>query len=55
MKNAIKTIVFAALLAVTAAGLSACHTVAGAGQDVSSVGHDVTNGATYPPGQGRIV
>ncbi|GBQ22876.1 entericidin A/B family lipoprotein [Gluconacetobacter sacchari] len=28
------------------AGLSACNTVRGAGQDVSSVGHDVSRGAT---------
>ncbi|WP_182948071.1 entericidin A/B family lipoprotein [Gluconacetobacter takamatsuzukensis] len=27
------------------AGLSACNTVRGAGQDVSSVGHDVSRGA----------
>ena len=33
----------AALLAVL--GLAACNTVAGAGQDVGSVGHGVTNGA----------
>jgi predicted small secreted protein len=35
------------ILAVVAAGLTvaACNTVAGAGQDVSSVGHAVTNTA----------
>ncbi|GAA4475154.1 entericidin A/B family lipoprotein [Gluconacetobacter asukensis] len=27
------------------AGLSACNTMRGAGQDVSSVGHDVSRGA----------
>ena len=36
-----------ALLAVigSTAFLSACNTVAGAGQDVSATGHAVTNGA----------
>jgi len=28
-------------------GLSACNTVRGAGQDVSSIGHDVSHGANY--------
>ncbi|ACI51628.1 Entericidin EcnAB [Gluconacetobacter diazotrophicus PA1 5] len=39
----------AALLVVAmlglAGGLTACNTVRGAGQDVSSVGHDVSRGA----------
>ncbi len=35
----------AALLLGSASLLSACNTVAGAGQDVSSAGHAVTNGA----------
>ena len=39
------------LLGGAAASLSACNTVRGAGQDVSSVGHDVTNGAVAA-GQG---
>ncbi len=34
-----------ALLAATAISLSACNTAAGAGQDVSAVGHAVTNSA----------
>lgn len=35
-----------AVLALTGTALSACNTVAGAGQDVSSVGRDLTGGAT---------
>ncbi len=42
-------IITAAFTAVVLLGsvslLSACNTVAGAGQDVSSAGHAVTNGA----------
>jgi len=34
-----------ALTTGCAAGLSACNTMRGAGQDVSSIGHDVSNGA----------
>ncbi len=34
-----------ALLALSAASLSACNTVAGAGADVSSIGRGVTGGA----------
>lgn len=34
-----------AVLLLAGLGVSACNTVAGAGKDVSSVGHDVTNGA----------
>jgi len=33
------------LVVAVAGGLSACNTVRGAGQDVSSVGHDVARGA----------
>ena len=36
----------AGLLAGTAAGLSACNTLSGAGEDASALGHDVSNGAT---------
>lgn len=36
----------AAFLSGAALSLSACNTVRGAGQDVSSVGHDVSRGAT---------
>ncbi|MBB2176063.1 entericidin A/B family lipoprotein [Gluconacetobacter johannae] len=32
------------------AGLSACNTVRGAGEDVSSVGHDVSRGANATQG-----
>lgn len=35
------------LFAGTAATLSACNTVEGAGRDVSSIGHDVSHGASY--------
>jgi predicted small secreted protein len=38
-----KLIVLAA--AVAALGVAACNTIAGAGQDVSSAGHAVTNTA----------
>jgi predicted small secreted protein len=42
----ILTAVFTAVLLLGSATLlSACNTVAGAGQDVSSAGHAVTNGA----------
>lgn len=33
-----------------ATGLSACNTVRGAGQDVSSVGHDMSRGASSTQG-----
>lgn len=36
----------AAILGVAMLGLSACNTVAGAGKDVSAVGHDMTGGST---------
>jgi predicted small secreted protein len=36
----------ALMLLGTGSLLSACNTVAGAGQDVSAIGHDVTGGAT---------
>ena len=35
----------AALLGMASFALSACNTVAGAGQDVSDIGHAVTHGA----------
>ncbi|GBQ34719.1 entericidin A/B family lipoprotein [Gluconacetobacter azotocaptans] len=38
-----------AMLGVSA-GLSACNTVRGAGEDVSSVGHDVSRGANATQG-----
>lgn len=34
------------LLAAATAGLSACNTLSGMGQDASAVGHDVSKGAT---------
>ncbi|MCQ8242106.1 entericidin [Rhizosaccharibacter radicis] len=37
------TVALAAILSL--AGLSACNTLNGAGQDVSAVGHDVSRGA----------
>jgi entericidin A len=33
-------------VALSAVLLAGCNTIAGAGQDLSSVGHDVTGGAT---------
>lgn len=39
-----------ALLSGTAVTLSACNTVRGAGQDVSSVGHNVSRGANATQG-----
>jgi predicted small secreted protein len=33
------------LLAATAPVLSACHTTAGAGEDISATGHAITNSA----------
>ena len=44
MKTRIKTGTLL-VLALCAAGLSACNTVEGAGKDVSSAGHAVTNTA----------
>ncbi len=41
----IATALTLAALMATATLLSACNTTAGAGQDVSSVGHAVTNAA----------
>jgi predicted small secreted protein len=51
MKNerrngAAKLLLAAVLLMGTGSLLSACDTVAGAGQDVSAIGHTVTNGAS---------
>ncbi|GEL02379.1 entericidin [Swaminathania salitolerans] len=40
----------AAFLALPAFGLTACNTVDGAGRDVSSIGHDVSNGANATQG-----
>ena len=34
------------LLTGATAGLSACNTLSGAGQDASALGHDVSSGAT---------
>ncbi len=45
MSRIITAVFTAGLLLGSAALLSACNTVAGAGQDVSSAGHAVTNGA----------
>jgi|GEM_PF-2280671 len=36
----------ALVIAASTLALSACNTVAGAGKDVSAVGHDVTRGST---------
>lgn len=40
-----RTLVLAILGAALVAGLSGCNTVAGAGRDVSVVGHDISAGA----------
>ncbi|NVN09955.1 MULTISPECIES: entericidin A/B family lipoprotein [Nguyenibacter] len=40
-----RTVFLTAALLGVSAGLSACNTIRGAGQDVSSVGHDVSRGA----------
>jgi predicted small secreted protein len=45
MSRIITAVFTAGLLLGSATLLSACNTVAGAGQDVSSAGHAVTNGA----------
>ena len=45
MSRIVTALFTAALLLGSATLLSACNTVAGAGQDVSSAGHAVTNGA----------
>jgi len=45
MTRMLTAVFTAALLLGSATLLSACNTVAGAGQDVSSAGHAVTNGA----------
>jgi predicted small secreted protein len=45
MSRILTAVFTAALLLGSAALLSACNTVAGAGQDVSSAGHAVTNSA----------
>jgi len=41
----LRHIAAAGLLVAVVGGLSACNTMRGAGQDVSSVGHDVARGA----------
>ncbi|WP_025886355.1 entericidin [Asaia prunellae] len=41
---------FAVLLALPAVSLTACNTVDGAGRDVSSIGHNVSNGASATQG-----
>ena len=45
MSRTISAVFAAMLLLGSAAMLSACNTVEGAGQDVSSAGHAVTNAA----------
>lgn len=45
MSRKITTVFTAALLLGAVSMLSACNTVAGAGQDVSSAGHAVTGAA----------
>jgi predicted small secreted protein len=45
MSRILTAVFSAALLIGSVTLLSACNTVAGAGQDVSSAGHAVTNGA----------
>ncbi|WP_241767725.1 entericidin A/B family lipoprotein [Tanticharoenia sakaeratensis] len=47
--NALRAMTLLAALAGTA-GLSACNTMRGAGQDVSSVGHDMSRGASSAQG-----
>ena len=44
--NTIRLMLAALLLLGMGSLLSACNTVAGAGQDVSAIGHTVTGGAT---------
>ncbi|GAJ28659.1 entericidin A/B family lipoprotein [Acidomonas methanolica] len=46
-RSAVRLALTFALFAGTATTLSACNTVAGAGKDVSSVGHDLSHGANY--------
>jgi len=50
MKNIVSSRIRATLAVLLisgmAVGLSACNTVRGAGQDVTAVGHGVSNGAT---------
>jgi predicted small secreted protein len=43
-----KAVIVLALLSGTVALLSACHTVEGAGQDISSTGHAVQNATGAP-------
>lgn len=43
---ALRTLAAVAALATSGVALAACNTLAGAGQDVSSVGHDLTGGAS---------
>ena len=45
MRKTLPIFLTALMLAGMAASLSACNTVAGAGQDVSATGHAVTSGA----------
>ncbi len=49
MSNPLRRAVAAAAL-LAALGLTACNTVAGAGQDVGSAGHGITNGANAVKG-----
>ncbi len=44
--NTIRLMLAALMLLGMGSLLSACNTVAGAGQDVSAIGHTVTGGAT---------
>lgn len=46
----LRTGALAVMLALPALGLTACNTVDGAGRDVSSIGHNVSNGANATQG-----
>ncbi len=46
LTNTCRMLLTVGLLAGATAGLSACNTLSGAGQDASALGHDVSNGAT---------
>lgn len=45
LQHVLGTLASLAMLATATVALSGCNTLAGAGQDVSSVGHDLTGGA----------
>jgi predicted small secreted protein len=45
MRRKIATLITLAVLAATAPLLSACYTTAGAGKDLQSAGHSMTNSA----------